>query len=271
MNSQETPVSLITGGASGIGLAIARRLVQRGERVALFDVNAEGLAAARAELGADACLAVTGSVTDAAALNDAVAQSIERFGRFDRIINNAGIEISGELRDLTLDHWRRTVDINLLGVANGVHAAYPRFIEQGHGTIVNVASGAGLVMFPTSIPYTATKAAVVGLTRALRAEAEAYGVDVVLVNPGMVRTPIFERSEAIGPAIPDLIERLPGRVISADKAARIIVRGIDRKQPEITFPIENVIGAWMVNVLPAFGRRARRQIVELFRSLTREA
>lgn len=267
MSTHSTPVAVVTGAASGIGLSLARALHARQHVVVLADIDRDAGQREAAALG-DRALFVETDVGDAEAQQRLIDLVRTRFGRLDLFVNNAGIEISGEVRELALDHWHRAIRINLLGVIYGTVGAYKAMVEQGSGHIVNVASGAGLIMFPTSIPYTTAKAGVVGLTRALRAEAAAYGVRVTLVCPGMVATPIWKRAESVGPAIADFAASLPGRTVTAERAARYILDGMDAGQREITFPFENALGAWLVNAIPPLGDRLRRDLVQRFRKLT---
>src|SRR5215471_19134906 len=102
--------------------------------------------------------------------------AVERYGRLDLIFNNAGIGVGGEIRDLSLEHWRAAIEVNLMGVIHGVAAAYPAMVRRGSGQIVNIASLAGLITSPGLAPYATTKGGVVSLTNALRAEGEALGV-----------------------------------------------------------------------------------------------
>ena len=113
-----------------------------------------------------------------------VEEIIERDGRLDLLLNNAGISIGGPTHEFTEAHWNRIIDVNFRGVVNGVTAAYPLMIEQGWGHIVNTASGTGLVSLPFVAAYSATKHAVVGLSTALRPEAARYGVRVSVLCPG---------------------------------------------------------------------------------------
>jgi len=130
-------------------------------------------------------------VRDALAFDAIVALTIERHGRLDYLFNNAGIAIGGEIREYRLDDWRDVVDVNLMGVVHGVQASYGRMIAQGFGHIVNTASVAGLLPSPLMGSYTTTKHAVMGLSRALRAEGARYGVRVSALCPGVIRTPIL--------------------------------------------------------------------------------
>ena len=185
-------VAIVTGAASGIGRAISEELAQRGCEVVLADIDfgeAEAAAAQIRDKGGRASARHL-DVCDFAAVTALVAETVEKLGRLDYIFNNAGIVVTGEAANYTIDAWQRIIAVNLGGVVNGVQAAYPAMLRQGFGHIVNTASLAGLVI-ARGVGYTATKYAVVGLSRALRVEAEARGVRVSVVCPGAVRTPIL--------------------------------------------------------------------------------
>jgi NAD(P)-dependent dehydrogenase (short-subunit alcohol dehydrogenase family) len=186
-------VAIVTGGASGIGAALGRELARRGARVILADRQLETASEVAASInGAGGkAEAVELDVRDAIAFDAIVALTIERHGRLDYLFNNAGIAIGGEIREYRLDDWRDVVDVNLMGVVHGVQASYGRMIAQGFGHIVNTASVAGLLPSPLMGSYTTTKHAVVGLSRALRAEGAHFGVRVSMLCPGVIRTPIL--------------------------------------------------------------------------------
>src|SRR3954452_24202742 len=144
-------IAIVTGGASGIGRAIATSLVARGDTVVVSDINADGAAAVADKLntlGKGKASSAPLDVTDADAVADLYKRVKAENGTLDLVFNNAGIAIGGLAEELTLDHWNRTIDVNLRGVVHGVHAAYPIMLEQGHGHIVNTASMAGLVPAP---------------------------------------------------------------------------------------------------------------------------
>ena len=136
-------------------------------------------------------------VTDAAAVQAAVDEVVDRAGRLDLMFNNAGIVWGGDTELLTLDQWNAIIDVNIRGVVHGVAAAYPQMMRQGHGHIVNTASMAGLTAAGQITSYVTTKHAVVGLSLALRSEAAARGVGVLVVCPSAVETPILDKG-AIG-------------------------------------------------------------------------
>lgn len=200
-------VCVITGAASGIGWAVATELTRRGATVVLADVDEGGLTAAVAA-GSGAWARVV-DVREVDALRALAADVVDRHGRIDLWWSNAGIVLGGESHLVPVEEWRRVVDVNLIGVINGVAAAYPVLVAQGHGRIVNTASLAGLAPAPFVTAYSASKHAVVGLSRALRAEAAAHGVGVTVVCPGAVDTPILDvpPSAAIRASGPSLTGR----------------------------------------------------------------
>ncbi|EFC84434.1 SDR family oxidoreductase [Parafrankia sp. EUN1f] len=187
--------ALVTGGGSGIGAALCRALAGAGATVICTDLDEA--AAARTAGDLPGARSARLDVTDAAAVEQAVADVVARDGRLDLLVNNAGIVFGGETTELTPAQWNQIIDVNIRGVVHGVTAAYPRMIAAGGGHIVNVASLAGLVASGLLTSYVMTKHAVVGLSLALRAEAAAHGVGVTVVCPSSVDTPILDKG-AIG-------------------------------------------------------------------------
>ncbi|GAA3229850.1 SDR family oxidoreductase [Actinocorallia longicatena] len=268
-------IAIVTGGASGIGRAIAAELSSRGDTVYVTDRNAEGAAEVADTLNAKLpgkAFAAALDVTD----NEAVAafynQVATDHGSLDLVFNNAGIAIGGLAEELTMDHWNRAIDINLKGVIHGVDAAYRIMIKQGSGHIVNTASLAGLVPMPMGIPYTATKHAVVGLSLGLRAEAAGNGVKVSVVCPGFVDTPLLA---TVNDGLPDTAlsskpgtdvkDTVPGRLYTAEKLARDIMKGVKRNDALIVAPASGR-AAWRgMRINPAGAVRIAKIAVDQFR------
>ena len=266
--------AIVTGGASGIGRAIAAALVAEGHNVTVADLNGPGAEQVAEELtkrGPGAAVAARLDVTDAVAVADLYRSVKAGMGRLDLVFNNAGIAVGGAAEELTLEHWNRAIDVNLKGVVHGVHAAYPIMLEQGFGHIVNTASLAGLVPMPMGIPYTATKHAVVGLSLGLRAEAAGRGVRVSVICPGFVDTPLLTN---INPDLPKTrmsgdaredIRRAQPRLYPADKLARDIMRGVRKNRALIVAPASGRAAWRSTRLLPSGGVRAAQLFVDRLR------
>lgn len=185
----------------------------------------------------------------------------------DYVFNNAGIASGGEVRDMQLEDWRRIVDINLWGVVYGTTAAYDIMREQGFGHIVNTASVAGLV--PTSIEaaYAMTKHAVVGLSSSLRGEAADFGVNVTVVCPGFIDTAIFESAPLKEMDWQDIKSAIPFKMMDADTAARIILKGVARNREMIVFPFIYRVMYWITRIHPSILAPVGRKMLRDFRAL----
>jgi NAD(P)-dependent dehydrogenase (short-subunit alcohol dehydrogenase family) len=207
--------ALVTGGASGIGAAIADALAAEGARLTLVGRDAARLEAAAARHGATAIVC---DVTD----EEAVGEACARAGAVDVLVNNAGAAESATLARTGLDLWRRLHDVNAAGAFLTCRALAPGMIERGFGRIVNVASTAGLRGYPYVTAYCASKHALVGFTRALALELAATPVTANAVCPGYTETPLLERTVAT-------IVRTTGR---DDDAAR---RALLRENPQGRF------------------------------------
>ena len=225
-------VAIITGGAGGIGKALAEEMAVRGCYLVLADINAELLDETATELRATGAQldAKTVDVRDAVQVQALVEGAFRELGRIDYLFNNAGVNLCAELRDTTLDDWNLLIDVNLRGVVHGVHAAYPIMREQGFGHIVNTSSAAGLIPAAAEGAYAATKHAVVGLSLSLRIEAEAFGVKVSVVCPGLVDTPILDTTKYVKLDSDSIKKIAPEKPIPPRKAARQILRGVDRNR-----------------------------------------
>jgi short-subunit dehydrogenase len=236
--------AIITGGASGIGRALAGELAQRGCEVVLADRQiglAKEVASAMCASGGNA-RAVEIDVTQFPAVEKLVLETVQRSGRLDFFFNNAGIAIGGNVDDHDIEDWNRIVAVNLGGVINGTQAAYRVMVDQGFGHIVNTASMAGLIPVPGAASYATTKSAVVGLSISLRVEAAHKGVRVSALCPGAVRTPILDGCGKYGKMLTDMSPEMQRDVIEALKpmpAARFAIkalRGIRKNKAIIILP-----------------------------------
>jgi NAD(P)-dependent dehydrogenase (short-subunit alcohol dehydrogenase family) len=184
----EGQVTLITGCSSGIGRALAIELAGRRQRVFATARKPEALR----DLEGLETLAL--DVTDAASIARAVDEVVARAGRIDLLINNAGVNAFGPLPEVPLDEVRRIFDTNVAGLVALTQAVFPHMADRGSGRIVNVGSVVGRLATPFAGPYCATKAAVHMLSDVLRMELAPFGIDVIVVEPGRVRSSIAESS-----------------------------------------------------------------------------
>ena len=189
----EGKTAVVTGAASGIGLAMTEQFVREGAKVVMADVEEAALVREATRLqgaGADV-LAVLTNVTDPAQVESLRDQALAQYGAVHVVCNNAGVAPAGPMLNTTAADWRWIVDVNVLGVAYGVITFGPLLVAQGEGHIVNTASEAGLVTTPTLGMYCATKHAVVGMSESLYHELAPQGIGVSCLCPNLVKTSIF--------------------------------------------------------------------------------
>ena len=209
-------VALVTGGASGIGAAIAARLQADGARVAVLDLHPDGAAEGQLPVGCD--------VSDDASVRAAVDTVVEQLGGLDLVINNAGIGAAGTVADNTDEEWHRVFDVNVLGIVRVTRAALPHLRRSSAPAVVNTSSVAATAGLPQRAVYSASKGAVAALTRAMAADHVAEGIRVNSVSPGTADTPWVQRllAAADDPAAERtaLENRQPhGRLVAAEEVA----------------------------------------------------
>jgi 2-hydroxycyclohexanecarboxyl-CoA dehydrogenase len=195
--------ALVTGGAGGIGTAIARRLAAEGAEVWVGDLNEDGASEVAADVGGHG-LAL--DVTDLASAQAAV----EAAGGFDVLVNNAGTDEFGFFNQTTPDMWERVLAVNLNGVLNCTHAALPAMQERGYGRIVSIASEAGRVGSKGSAVYSAAKGGVIAFMKVIARENARYGVTANSIAPGPIETPLLMAAKEMGEMGDKLIETMKG-------------------------------------------------------------
>jgi 3-oxoacyl-[acyl-carrier protein] reductase len=213
--------ALVTGAARGIGLAIAMRLAADGLRVALLDQDGDAVEAAARSVGRGA-LALVGDVARAKDVDAAVARVESAWGRLDVLVNNAGITgRSFPIWELSDEDWQRVIDVDLTSVFLCCRAAVKVMLRQGGGRIINIASIAGKEGNPTLVPYSAAKAGVIGLTKALAKEVATRGILVNAVAPAVIGTELLRQME---PSTVDmLVSKIPmGRVGKPEEVAALV-------------------------------------------------
>jgi NAD(P)-dependent dehydrogenase (short-subunit alcohol dehydrogenase family) len=219
--------AFVTGGASGIGLALGRAFAQAGMRVMLADIETEALAAAVTSLR-DVGPGVRGmncDVADALSVERAAQATYQAFGNVHVVCNNAGVAAGGGIDHISLDNWRWVLDVNLMGVLHGIRSFLPHIRGHGEGGhIVNTASMAGMTGGLGFSPYTASKFAVVGMSEGLAEQLKPHGIGVSVLCPSYVRTGIGasgrNRPQRYGPS-PTLDPASPATAMVADIALRL--------------------------------------------------
>ncbi|MFI5592551.1 SDR family oxidoreductase [Amycolatopsis sp. NPDC051758] len=229
MNGLDSKVVAITGASSGIGAATARELAGRGAAVVLGARRTDRLdtlvARIRSEGGRAEMLAV--DVTERADLERLVALAVDRFGRLDVLVGNAGVARTAPVADLDVDDWDRMINVNLRGVLHGIAAALPVFRSQGHGHLVTTVSTSGLKIVPTQAVYAGTKNAVRTLLEALRQESTDGVLRTTSVSPGFVHTELVDHID--DPAQREQAQHAMATLgISPDAVARAIAFAIEQ-------------------------------------------
>jgi 2-hydroxycyclohexanecarboxyl-CoA dehydrogenase len=195
-----TRSAIVTGGGSGIGLAISERLAADGIAVGVLDRNGEAAEEAAAKITASGATAigVTADVTDRASIDAAVAAVTSAFGAPTILVNSAGLDGFSPFLKLTLETWNRVLEVNLTGTFHCCQAVLPGMLEAGWGRIINISSSSAQGGQPLMTHYVASKAGVIGLTKALALEFGPKGITVNTIPPGFIDTPMLRASEAKG-------------------------------------------------------------------------
>jgi NADP-dependent 3-hydroxy acid dehydrogenase YdfG len=271
-------VAIVTGAASGIGAALARELAAAGAEVVLADRQVELVGQVAAEIRASGgrATAFEVDVRSLPALLRVVSETVARSGTIDYLFNNAGIAVGGEMDAYAPEDWDDVFDVNLRGVTNGIQAVYPVMVRQRTGHIVNTASVAGLIATPCQGSYTASKHAVVGLSKALRIEARRHGVRVSVLCPGVIRSPIltggkYGRANLVGISeekVLSMWETL--RPMQASDLARQALRAVARDEGIIVIPsfwkalwlLERFAPSLSASLWTAALGRTRKQVAE---------
>ena len=275
MKTLDGKVVAITGAGSGIGRALSVEAARRGALLALSDLDAHGLAETVAMVvdTFDAevhCLVV--DVASRAAVEDWADTVVERFGRVNVLVNNAGVSLTGEVADLEVEDMEWIVDVNFWGVVHGTRAFLPHLIASGDGHVVTMSSLFGLVSIPGQSLYNATKYAIRGFSESLREEllVARHPVGVTVVHPGGIRTAIARRGRVSWREDKDtFVSMFDNRLakMPPERAAEIIVRGVLRGKPRVLVGLDahllhqlaRIVGPRYQDVVARQARRMRRR------------
>ena len=274
-SSASGKIAFVTGGASGIGAALATKLVDGGAEVWIADrqIGAAQELAQRLDSGGVKAHAIELDVRSYPSFESAVAEAVRQSGRIDYLFNNAGIGVGGEIDSYALDDWNDVFDVNLRGVVHGIQAVYPIMMRQNSGHIVNTASMAGLVTTVGQAAYTATKHAVVAISKTLRLEAERHGVQVSVLCPGAIRTPILSggkygrmtNTRLDGEQLLKFWE--PFRPMAPEKFAERVLRAVFRGDAIIVVPAWWKAWWYLERLSPALSMRAAKLMLRRVREM----
>jgi NAD(P)-dependent dehydrogenase (short-subunit alcohol dehydrogenase family) len=238
-------VSVVTGGGMGLGKALSLELARRGSTVVVADIDGDAAQAVGdliAQTGGQA-RPLRVDVSREEEVARLVQGAVSEFGRLDYVFNNAAIFIGGDARDISIEQWDRVLAVNLHGVVYGTVHAYQRMVEQGHGHIVNISSLSGLVPQPGNASYCTCKHGIVGLSLSMREEGSDLGVKVSVVCPGDMRTSVYDNMVLMNLPHDATVEASRKSHVfmpqmSAEDAARDIVRDVSRNKALIVFPVQ---------------------------------
>ena len=240
-------VVFITGASSGIGRGLAIELGRKGATLGLLARRAETLSeiVAEVEKAGGRALALPANVKDAKAVRTAADQLREKFGRVDVLVANAGIGVTTDARDLQSEEVADVIGVNVLGAVNSVTAVLPEMVEKKSGQLVVISSLAAYRGLPKSGAYCASKAAVSAFFESLRVDLHGSGVEVTIIHPGFIKTPLTAGREAQMPYLMEL-----------DDAIRKIVRAIEKRKKSYAFPwqLATIVRAAMIFPAPLYDR-----------------
>jgi NAD(P)-dependent dehydrogenase (short-subunit alcohol dehydrogenase family) len=250
-------VSIVTGSAGGIGKAICEELAREGAIVIATDINEKKLETTVNEIckSGGRCSGVTFNVADYDAFKQCIDDTVKREGRLDYIFNNAGIGIFAEVDVSEIEHWRKVLDVNLYGVIHGALTAYKVMVKQGFGHIVNLSSVEGLIPFPLTSSYVASKFAVLGLSQSMWVEGRDLGIKVSAVCPGFIQTDIFDVSPSVGMDLKkwrDANAKWEKFGITPEKCAKVILKGVEKDKAIIPVTFLAKVFWLLARISPTF-------------------
>ena len=261
--------AVVTGGASGMGRALCEELGKMGAVVIVADINEDGAKEVAASINANGGQAQVAQidVTRAEEVKKVIEGTHSDHGRLDYVFNFAGVLIVGEAFDMSLEDWSRIFDVNLKGVAFGTAVSYPIMVNQGFGHIVNMSSYQGLIPAGAATAYATTKHGVVGLSTSLRSEAAKLGVNVSVVCPGFINTPLFKTADVLKADREAVFSGIPFKLMEAKDAAIAILKGVLNNKKIIIFPFYARLFWYLYRIHPALASPLVGGLIKNFRAL----
>jgi short-subunit dehydrogenase len=260
-------VVVITGGSRGLGFALARQLAQEDAKLVLLARSKQHLERAESELVSSGAtvLTIECDIRDQMEVNAAVERAMQRFGRIDALINNAGTIQVGPLDSMTLQDFKDAMDVHYFGVLYTTLAVLPHMRRAAEGRIVNIASIGGKIALPHMVPYTASKFALVGFSDALRAELRQENIFVTTVCPGLMRTgsppnALFKGNHRAEYTWFALADSLPFISIGAERAAKKIIAAARRKAPRLVVSVPAKAAVLLSDLAPGISARISAHI-----------
>ncbi|WP_442603381.1 SDR family NAD(P)-dependent oxidoreductase [Paenibacillus sp. KN14-4R] len=238
-------VIVITGASSGIGAEMAVQIAAKGGIPVLIGRSEQKLNEVIAGIKGEHSTYVM-DVSDGAAVEHTMNQIIERYGRVDILINNAGFGVFSSFLEAPVEEFEAMMDVNYMGIIRCTKAILPQMIERHSGHIVNIASIAGKIGTAKSTGYSASKHAVLGLTNALRQELAGTGIKVTAINPGPIATPFFEKADPTG----NYVKGIAGFMLQPAQVAQVVIRSIEKEQDERNLPRLFAVGAKFAQLFP---------------------
>lgn len=238
-------VILITGASSGIGLALSKTFAQYKAIVYNADIQIPQISVPDVSY-------MPLDVRNFEQFQWVFQEIFRKHQRVDMLINNAGIGIAGEAQDLSIEAWKKVLEINLFGVVNGTKIAYDCMVKQGFGHIINIASMSALIPFPLAVPYATAKYGVLGLSRSLRVEGERLGVKIIAICPGFVESSLYENAIKAHTNTEKIKSTIPFPIVPTEKAVRHILKGIVSNKAVVIFPFYTKLILWLERIFPNF-------------------
>jgi uncharacterized protein len=238
-------IAVITGASSGIGAIMAQMLAERGAIPVLMARSESKLAEVSAGLRGEHAVYRL-DVTDTDQVMAVMDKVLERYGRIDILINNAGYGVFDKFIDASLDEIEQMMDVNYMGTVRCTKAVLGRMLQRRSGHIVNIASMAGKIGSAKSTGYSATKHAVLGFTNCLRQELVGTGVGLTAVNPGPIDTPFFDIADPSG----NYVKNVKWFMLKPEKVAAKVLESIERRTPEVNLPLTAAAGVKLYQLFP---------------------